>query len=81
MGGLANNGASLHHWLAPQRWGALQGLTNAGLNYMPISAGFNSWMNGTTALRSAAEWGFKAAVLATEAAPATAAARKGGNCP
>ncbi|MFZ6727274.1 hypothetical protein ACO0K2_17420 [Undibacterium sp. MH2W] len=40
---LKENGQSLHHWLIPQR--VLQ--VNAGFNYMPISAGFNSWMNGS----------------------------------
>ena len=72
---LQRNGQSLHHWLIPQRVAQV----NAGFNYMPISAGFNSWMNGTTALRSTVEWGFRATVVGTYAAPITAAARSG-NC-
>lgn len=39
---------------------------------MPISAGFNSWMNGTTALRTGVEWGFRGTVLGIYGAPVTA---------
>ncbi|WP_368563720.1 RHS repeat-associated core domain-containing protein [Pseudoxanthomonas sp. UTMC 1351] len=56
---LQANGQSLHHWLVPQRWGSV----NAGFNYLPISAKFNSWMNNSTATRSFVEWGFRASVL------------------
>jgi len=60
-GGLKPKGQHLHHWLFPQRWAAVPpGIRNAGFNYLPLSAGFNSWMNGSTMTRSAAEWGFKA---------------------
>jgi RHS repeat-associated protein len=72
---LRANGVSLHHWLIPQRWGAV----NAGFNYLPISAELNSFMNGSTALRSAAEWAFRGTVLGIYGAPATAAAGRG-NC-
>lgn len=64
-GTLRNTGRSLHHWLIPQRAvnsGAPRGIVNAGFNYMPISAGLNSYMNGSTATRVAVEWGFKGAV-------------------
>jgi RHS repeat-associated protein len=66
---LAANGQSLHHWLFPQRFAEI----NAGFNYMAISAGFNSWMNGTTALRTAVEWGFRGTVAGIYGAPLTAA--------
>ncbi|MBP7573401.1 MAG: RHS repeat-associated core domain-containing protein, partial [Rhodoferax sp.] len=66
---LAANGQSLHHWLIPQRFAEV----NAGFNYMAISAGFNSWMNGSTALRTAVEWGFKGTVAGIYGASATAA--------
>jgi choice-of-anchor A domain-containing protein/RHS repeat-associated protein len=56
---LADAGQSLHHWLIPQR--ILQ--VNAGFNYLPISAGFNSWMNGSTLTRQLVEWGFRGSVL------------------
>ena len=59
---LLRAGQQLHHWLMPQRAGAVQGLTNAGFNYLPLSAGFNSWMNGSTATRVAAEWGLKGTI-------------------
>ncbi len=63
VGPLASEGQSLHHWLIPQRWKWVpQGLRNAGFNYLPISAGFNSWMNGSTAVRTGVEWGFKGVV-------------------
>lgn len=65
---LAENGQSLHHWLIPQRFAKV----NAGFNYMPISAGFNSWMNGSTAFRTAVEWGFRGSVLGIYGAPLTA---------
>ncbi len=46
---LREAGMSLHHWLIPQRWGAIPtAIRNAGFNYLPISAEFNSWMNGST---------------------------------
>ncbi len=48
---LAANGQSLHHRLIPQRFAQV----NAGFNCLPISAGFNSWMNGSTALKNAVE--------------------------
>lgn len=66
---LAANGQSLHHWLIPQRFASV----NAGFNYMPISAGFNSWMNGSTAFRTAVEWGFRGSVAGIYGAPITAA--------
>ncbi|UVW29197.1 hypothetical protein [Massilia sp. H6] len=66
---LKANGQSLHHWLIPQRMGQF----NAGFNYMPISAGFNSWMNGATATRNAVEVGFRGTVLGIYGAPATKA--------
>ena len=60
-GGLRNRGQSLHHWLIPQRarW-VPQSIRNAGFNYLPLSANFNSWMNGSTTVRNGVEWGFKA---------------------
>ena len=64
---LAANGQSLHHWLIPQRVVQI----NAGFNYMPISAGFNSWMNGSTALRAATEMGFRGSVMGIYGAPFT----------
>jgi RHS repeat-associated protein len=72
---LAANGQSLHHWLIPQRFAQV----NAGFNYMPISAGFNSWMNGSTAARTAVEWGFRGSVAGIYGAPVTAAL-SGGDC-
>lgn len=66
---LAANGQSLHHWLIPQRFAEV----NAGFNYMAISAGFNSWMNGSTAFRTAVEWGFRGSVAGIYGAPLTAA--------
>jgi hypothetical protein len=56
---LQASGQSLHHWLIPQRVAQV----NAGFNYLPISAGFNSWMNGSTAARWAVEKFFTASVL------------------
>jgi hypothetical protein len=58
-GGLRVNGQSLHHLFIPQRWGGV----NAGFNYIPLSAGFNSWMNGSTALRLGTEWGLRGVVV------------------
>lgn len=66
---LAANGQSLHHWLIPQRFASV----NAWFNYMPISAGFNSWMNGSTAFRTAVEWGFRGSVAGIYGAPITVA--------
>lgn len=69
-GGLLNKGQHLHHAFFPQRWRWVpQSIRNAGFNYMPISAKFNSWMNGSTAARSFVEWGFKGAAGMTEASP------------
>ncbi|WP_194869381.1 RHS repeat-associated core domain-containing protein [Myxococcus sp. AB025B] len=68
-GGLRNKGQSLHHWLIPQRVGQV----NAGFNYMPLTAKFNSWMNNSTALRNGVEWGFRGVVAGIYGAPATAA--------
>jgi RHS repeat-associated protein len=65
---LRANGQSLHHWLVPQRFAKI----NAGFNYLPISAGFNSWMNGSTGLRIFVEWGFRGSVLGIYGAPITA---------
>jgi len=71
-GGLRPKGQSLHHWLIPQRWAKV----NAGFNYLPLTARFNSWMNGSTALRVAVEWGFRGTVLGIYGAPVTVAARR-----
>jgi RHS repeat-associated protein len=65
---LKANGVSLHHWLVPQSWFEL----NAGFNYMPISAGLNSFMNGATTLRTAVQAGFTSTVLGIYGAPLTA---------
>jgi len=63
-GGLAPKGQSLHHWLIPQRWTWVpQGIRNAGFNYLPLTAKFNSWMNSSTLARSAAEWGMKLMIV------------------
>lgn len=59
---LQSTGRSLHHWLFPQRSGVPQGIMNAGFNYFPVSAGFNSWMNGSTVTRTAVEYGVKGVV-------------------
>ncbi len=72
---LAANGQSLHHWLVPQRFGKV----NAGFNYLPLTAGFNSWMNGSTASRVAVEWGFRVGVAGIYGAPVTAA-MNGNDC-
>lgn len=67
-GTLQSTGRHLHHWLIPQRamaHGAPRGIVNAGFNYMPISAGLNSYMNGSTSTRVAVEWGFKGSVAGT----------------
>ena len=70
MGGLRNRGQALHHAFIPQRWRFVpQGIRNSGLNYMPISAGFNSWMNGSTRARVAVELGFRGAAGMTELSP------------
>lgn len=83
MGGLLNKGMELHHWALPQRWGAggaglsLFGRTvhfprwmvNAGWNYMPISRGFNNYMNGSTLMRQAVQWGFAGTVGMLETSP------------
>jgi hypothetical protein len=58
-GGLRSRGQSLHHLFIPQR----AGVVNAGFNYVPLTAGFNSWMNGSTALRLGTEWGLKGVVV------------------
>ncbi|RDH43688.1 RHS repeat domain-containing protein [Zooshikella ganghwensis] len=68
---LKANGQHLHHWLIPQR--SLK--VNAGFNYMPISAGLNSWMNGSTAFRRGVERGFRGIVLGIYGAIPTAAIR------
>jgi RHS repeat-associated protein len=68
-GTLHNTGRSLHHWLIPQRAGAPRGIANAGLNYMPISAGLNSYMNGSTATRLGVEWGFRGTVAGIYGGP------------
>ena len=63
-GGLAQKGQSLHHWLVSQRAGWVpQGLRNAAFNYLPISANLNSWMNGSTMLRSTVQRGFAGTVI------------------
>lgn len=86
-GGLVNVGQSLHHWLAPQRWASIpQGLRNAGFNYLPISAEFNSWMNSSTVVRNIVEVGFRGSVLGIYGAAPTAATGGaggggGGGCP
>ena len=64
---LKANGVSLHHWGIPQR----NGVVNAGWNYMPISSGFNSWMNGSTVLRSSVEYGFRGSVISIYGATPT----------
>ncbi len=73
---LAKNGQSLHHWLITQRTGRaysfLSNVVNAGFNYMPISAKFNSWMNGSTGFRTAVEYGFTGSVLGIYGAIPTA---------
>ncbi len=66
---LKDNNQGLHHWLIPQRFAEV----NAGFNYIPITAGFNSWMNGTTTARIAVEWGFKGSVVGIYGAPISAA--------
>ncbi|WP_265683819.1 hypothetical protein [Verminephrobacter aporrectodeae] len=65
---LAKNKVSLHHWLIPQR--SNFGPIHAGYNYMPISARFNSWMNGSTLGRRFVERGFRVSVLTIYGAPA-----------
>jgi len=75
-GGLRNRGQSLHHWLIPQRarW-VPQSTRNAGFNYLPLSANFNSWMNGSTAARNVVEWGFKATAGSLYVSPLVYGAR------
>ena len=68
---LAARGQSLHHWLIPQRWFKY----NAGLNYLPLTASFNSWMNGSTRARRAVEWGLRLTILGIYGAPVTAGGR------
>jgi hypothetical protein len=45
---------------------------NAGFNYLPLSAGFNSWMNGSTALRTTVERSLRGVILGIYGAPITA---------
>ncbi len=70
---LASNGQSLHHWLIPQRFSEV----NAGFNYLPLSSGFNSWLNGSTAARVATEWGLRTTILGIYGAPITAGSLNG----
>ncbi|MGN6869264.1 MAG: FG-GAP-like repeat-containing protein [Solirubrobacteraceae bacterium] len=75
-GGLKNVGQSLHHWLIPQRWFAV----NAGFNYFPLSAGLNSWLGSTAARRFFGEGLLRGVVLGIYGAgPTTAAKRLMGN--
>ncbi|MCW8167113.1 RHS repeat-associated core domain-containing protein [Verminephrobacter aporrectodeae subsp. tuberculatae] len=73
---LAAHGVSLHHWLIPQRFKKI----NAGYNYMPISAGFNRWMNGSTKGRKFVERGFRVAVVTIYSAPPITAALSSDDC-
>jgi len=69
---LRDRGQNLHHWLIPQRRKSIpQGIRNAGFNYFPLSARFNSWMNGSTIGRIGLEWGLKGVVGGTYGAPLT----------
>ncbi len=82
---LQANGMDLHHWLIPQRWAKhvpeqLQGLVNSGLNYLPIGAGRNRWMNGKTAGREAVEWALRLTIADVELSPAVNAIRGGCDC-
>ena len=55
------NNQSLHHWLIPQRAKNIDiGIINAGFNYLPLTAGFNSWMNGSTNAKLFVEYMLKA---------------------
>ena len=78
-GGLQSAGQSLHHTLIAQRAGLAQGIQNAGFNYLPLTASFNSWMNGSTAARIAVEQGLKVTVLGIYASPITAALNGNGD--
>jgi hypothetical protein len=75
-GGLQPKGQSLHHWLIPQRWGQF----NAGLNYLPLGAGRNSWMGRTALRRIFVEGAFRAAGLGIYGAPGTSAAKSALGC-
>jgi len=55
-------GQSLHHVFLPQRLGLPNAILNAGFNYLPLTAEFNSWMNGSTIARRAVEWGVRGVV-------------------
>lgn len=68
MGGLKNSGRALHHWLSPQSAGWIQGLRNAGFNYVAISSRLNSYMNGRTATARLLERLFRTGML-TEFSP------------
>ena len=58
---LEANNQSLHHWLIPQRAKNIDiGIINAGFNYLPLTARFNSWMNGSTNARLFVEYMLKA---------------------
>lgn len=48
---------SLHHWLFPQRSGAL----DAGWNLLEIPGAFNSWM-GYSSVGRGVEWGLRVAI-------------------
>lgn len=48
---------SLHHWLLPQRAGAL----NAGWNLLEVPGAFNSWM-GYSSVGRGVEWGLRFAI-------------------
>ena len=75
---LNSSGRSLHHWGVPQRWGG----SNAGWNYVPISARLNSYMNGSTLMRQAADWAFRAGMAGAHGAIPTGTIRKGSrDCP
>ncbi len=61
---LKQAGQSLHHWLIPQAEKAIpQGIRNAGFNYIPISEGLNSWMNGSTVARRIVAGGMRGVIL------------------
>lgn len=62
---LQKNGQSLHHWLIPQRFAEV----NAGFNYLPLTAGFNSWMNGSTRTRVLVENALKLQIFGIYSAP------------
>ncbi len=80
-GGQLQKGIDLHHWLIPQKAGwAPQGLVNAGLNYLPMSARLNRWMNGSTRMRRAVELGLRGTIGSTEGSPLTALLGSGCDC-